>query len=265
MSAEIGEALKVDLALGAYRSGIITFGNHLLRSGAWSPSYVELRDIPSICENPDITDMTRQEQFEFRDRVVDTYGVLLDPLEYDHIQSIPEATDHLVGMIGQAHGDSVLKRRINLKKYGLSKAILGSYNDGDTTVLVDDVISSSGAKVDERNLVLDLSRPRAGVGDDPVGEPRLQIKDAVILVDRETGGIEAAAEAGLTVHAAIRLSEIMGIARAEGVMDPRVDEIIQGYRDGSITKASDIHPRWEELGNVGPAGLARFFDSLRTD
>lgn len=263
MSVEIGEALKVDLALGAYRSGIITFGNHLLRSGAWSPSYVELRDIPSICENPDITDMTREEQFEFRDRVVDTYGALLDPLDYDHIQSIPEAVDHLVGMIGQAHGDSVLKRRINLKKYGLEKAILGSYNDGDTTVLVDDVISSSGAKVEERDLVLDISRPRHF--GEPVGEPRLQVKDAVILVDRETGGIEAAAEAGLQVHAALKLSEIMGIALAEGVMDPRVDEIIKGYRDGSIMKAEDIHPRWRELENVGPSGLARFFDSLRTD
>ncbi len=243
--AEIDPQLKTDVAIEAYRNSVVLFGNGTLHSGAWSPYYIEERAIPSISVDPNRTDMSRADQLKFRRDVVNVFGMLLDGLDYDHIQSIPEAVDHLVGAIGFAHDDSVLKRRIKAKGYGKNEAILGNYLPGDITVLVDDVISTSGAKVDEKNLVEDISRPRDAEGN-IIGEG-LKVKDAVILLDRETGGIEKAREAGLEVHAALTSTELLAIPRAEGIMVDEAFMIIEGYKNKTITRPEDISPTWKNI------------------
>src|SRR5258708_11529519 len=138
--AEIDPRIKADVAIGAFRNSIVLFGNFTLRSGAWSPYYMDIRPVPSISVDSNRTDMTRADQLHFRQAAVDAYSSLLDQVRpYQHVQSIPEALDHFVGFVGQAHSDSILKRRVKPKGHGWgSDGILGNYVPGDVTVLLDD-------------------------------------------------------------------------------------------------------------------------------
>ncbi len=246
--AEIDPTTKTDVAVGAFRNGTLLFGNFTLRNGTWAPYYMDLRTIPSVSVNPDRTNMSRTDQLKFRNNVVDMYCQLLDQASpYEHIQSIPEALDHLVGAIGYAHNDSILKRRVKSKGHGWgADGILGIYQPGDVTVLVDDVITSSAAKVEEKQLVEDISRPRDETGE-PTGEPGLLANDVVIMLDRGGDAIEKAREAGLEVHAGLTTTELLEISRAEGVMVDEAYMIIEGFRDGTITKPEDISPTWSTV------------------
>ncbi len=259
MAAEIGEALKADVAVGAYRNSLVLFGNFALRDGSWSPFYMDVRPIPSVSENPDRTDMSRSDQLQFRANVVGAYSLLLDQVEpYCHIQSIPEATNALIGMVGYAHGDSVLNRRVKPKAHGNKAEIMGHYKPGDITVLLDDVITTSGAKVDEKNLIEDGSKVRDD--DDNVVQEGLIVNDAVIMLDREQGGIEKAREGGLNVLAALTLTELIEISYAEGAMIRQAYEIIQGFRSGEITDPKDLGSKWpprQELFVRTPLQLTR--------
>lgn len=146
----------------------------------------------------------------------------------------------LVPMVGYARGDSVLYRRINRKIYGRpSQGILGNYNEGDKTILLDDLISTSGAKVEERDLVEDISSPRDKDG--RIKGTGLIVKHALILLDRETGGIEAAANAGLEVHAGLTISQALLIIHHEGLIDDRSYNIAKAYVRGDLTRKEDIH------------------------
>ncbi len=246
MSEIIGDAQKAELANGIYRNGgLLTFGNAILRNGSWSPFYMDVRPIPSISEDLARTDMTFEEQLTFRRSAVGAYGLLLDSVgDHQHIMSIPEATDHLVGMIGFATDRSVLKRRVKSKEHGKKAEILGFYKQGDVAAFVDDVITSSDAKIEEKERI-EQGTALVVSDDGEIIEPGLVVNDAAILVDREQGGIEAARARGLNVVAALTVSECIEIPHEEGVMPDEAYAIIQGFRSGQITSFADVdYPTW---------------------
>ncbi len=238
--SELSEAQQTNIATGAFRKGLFKFGNFTLRSGAWSPFYIDLRPIPSIAVPQDENAMSKFDQIQYRDDVIDGYSTLLDSLRYDHLQAIPEAVVALTAMIGYKRGDSVLYRRVNSKTHGAGKeGILGDYLSGDRVALVDDLITTSGAKVEEKLLVEDISRERDLDGNLIGGG--LVVKDAVILLDREqNNAIQTASEAGLRIHSALTLTQLVEINLAEGLLDARSYEIIQGFREGTIKGPEDI-------------------------
>ena len=236
--AEIDNGLKADIAIGIFRKGLLLLGDFTLRSGAWSPYYLDLRPAPSISVDETHPTMSRKDQLKFRKDVIQGYSTVLDSVgDYEHIQAIPEAAVALTAMIGFARDDSVLYRRVQAKDHGKgTDGILGNYLPGDRTVLVDDLISTSGAKVDEKRLVEDISVK----SDDNGNIGGLVVSHAVILLDRQTGGKEAAAEAGLQVHEVVTLSEVLATNRAEGLLDERSWQIIEGYTNGTIQSPDDL-------------------------
>ncbi|MHB9150952.1 MAG: orotate phosphoribosyltransferase [Thermoleophilia bacterium] len=79
------------------------------------------------------------------------------------------------------------------KGYGTSKAIEGTFVSGERVAVVEDIVTSGGAAL-------------AAV--DKLREAGLVVEDLYCVVDREEGGADAAAAAGLTLYSLFTSTEL---------------------------------------------------------
>jgi orotate phosphoribosyltransferase len=118
---------------------------------------------------------------------------------------LPQDTDVLAGLelggiplvtvLSQVTGLPAAFIRKQTKTYGTARYTEGADLRGQQVTLVEDVVSSGGA-------ILDTLEKLRGDGIEP--------RTAVCVIDRETGGSEALAAAGLTLRAVFRTSEVIG-------------------------------------------------------
>jgi orotate phosphoribosyltransferase len=99
----------------------------------------------------------------------------------------------LVTMLGQLTGLPTAFLRKEAKTYGTCRYAEGVDLEGQVVTLVEDVVSSGGAIVDQLQMLA-----ADGIG------PAV----AVCVIDRETGGREALAEAGVELRALLTMSLI---------------------------------------------------------
>lgn len=235
-----------EIAIGLLRRGEVGFGDYTLRDGSWSPIYVDLRPTASAVEhNAAAPDMTKAEQLRFRDSIVLGYAAMANVLaeEVEHIAGIPEAVLGLAPMVAYELNASYFQRRIVPKGHGKSSDnILADFNPGDRVLLLDDLISSSGAKVDEKNLLEKWTRDKSAKESEGLGESDgIHVAHACIILDRETGGIQKAAEHGLQIHAGITLTQVLEIGNQEGLIPDSQLRIVSAYRAGKLTRKEDAH------------------------
>jgi orotate phosphoribosyltransferase len=79
------------------------------------------------------------------------------------------------------------------KDYGTSKRIEGRFEPGEKVALIEDIVTSGGAAI---------------MAAQALREAGLSVQDLFCVVDREEGGAEAAAEAGLTLRALFTSTEL---------------------------------------------------------
>jgi len=92
-----------------------------------------------------------------------------------------------------ASGLPFLIVRKEAKGYGTSKRLEGCFEDGDLVCLVEDVVTSAGAALDAVRALR---------------EAGLEVRNAVCVIDREEGGVDALAREGVHLRALFRASEI---------------------------------------------------------
>ena len=83
--------------------------------------------------------------------------------------------------------------RKEAKDYGTSKRLEGAFEEGELACLVEDVITSAGAALEAVGALR-----MAG----------LQVQNAVCVVDREEGGVDALAREGVHLRALFRVSDL---------------------------------------------------------
>lgn len=171
--------------------------------------------------NPERTDLARRivavsrlhGTFTLRSgRVSDTYfdkyrfeadPVLLRAIAGQLAALVPAEAEVLAGLemggipvvtaLGQVTGLPTAFLRKQAKSYGTARYAEGADLPGRRVVLVEDVVSSGGAILDQLDML-------AADGIRPIL--------AVCVIDRETGGAEALADAGLTLCPLFRMSEL---------------------------------------------------------
>jgi len=92
-----------------------------------------------------------------------------------------------------ASGLPFLIVRKEAKGYGTAQRLEGVFEEGEIVCLIEDVVTSGGAAV-------------AAV--EALREAALEVRNAVCVVDREEGGPEALASAGVQLHPLFRVSEL---------------------------------------------------------
>lgn len=188
------------LAMALFESGCVQLGDFVLHSGAHSPIYADLR---RLVTSPQVMELAAAE-----------YARLLKGLDYQRIAAIPYAGLPIGTAVALQTRDALIYPRREVKDYGTRRQIEGEYQAGERVVLLDDLISSGGSK-------LEAARPLQEAG--------LVVEDVVVLIDREQGGAEDLARHGLRLHAATTLREIVALLVEADKLDRETQARVEGY------------------------------------
>jgi uridine monophosphate synthetase len=129
---------------------------------------------------------------------------LLEDLEFDHLAALPYAGLPITSAISLEGGWPMLYPRKEEKAYGTKAQVEGVFSEGQTAVVVDDLITTGGSKLEGIEKLL---------------ENGLQVRDIVVLIDRSRDATQELARQGYQLHAFLTLAELLDHYQAAGQID----------------------------------------------
>lgn len=177
------------LAIGAVKFGAFRLKLHETQPDApLSPIYVDLRALRSYPVAMDAAVATLAEL------------IAADGPTFDCYADIPMAATPLVAVLSHLTRVPMITPR-EAKTHGLAGTINGAFAPGATALVIDDLVTRADSKV-EAIRILEANG--------------LRVRDVAVLVDREQGAPAQLAALGYTLHAALRISQLLDYWRATG-------------------------------------------------
>lgn len=201
-----------ELVVGLYDRDELGFANTPeefieLKSGRRSPTFFNGRRVMSFSSK---IEMPMDQQKRVADLAVRGYVHGLDYLEYDydHIINLPQAVNPIIGAVAREAGVSELYLRTpeGEKGYGKHQPIEGFFDEGDTAVGIDNVVSNA----DTKQEVTEPIEKKA----------KLVLPGFLVLMDREEGGEATLKAAGYNLASVITMSAATQILRDAGRISP---------------------------------------------
>ena len=189
-SSEPTTDIPPELADALLDAGCVKFGDFELKSGDRSPIYFDLR---LLTGHP-----------ELLSRVADAFAPILEKLTFDRLAAVPYAGLPIATAIALGLGQPLIYPRKEAKEYGTGATVEGGFHPGETVVLIDDLVTNAGSKVEAVDKL-------TAVG--------LKVRDVVVLIDREAGARASLRKSGLELHSVFTLSELIDHWDASGILD----------------------------------------------
>lgn len=180
------------LTCGAVKFGAFRLKLHETQPDApLSPLYVDLRMLQSYPDALDAAVAALREMIETRG------------MHFTRYAGIPMAATPLVAVLSHGTRVPMITPR-EQKTHGAGGSINGTFTPGEVVLVIDDVVSRADSKIEAIRVL-------EGNG--------LVVRDVAVLIDREQGGPRQLAAAGYTLHAAVRISQLLDHWRASGGID----------------------------------------------
>ncbi|MGD8398180.1 MAG: orotidine-5'-phosphate decarboxylase [Anaerolineae bacterium] len=193
---------RTRLILALHEVGAIKFGDFVLASGKHSPIYIDLRLLASY---PDLLRLVALEYVA----LMRASGVIEAA---SRLAAIPYAALPIGTAVALELGLPLIYPRKEAKAYGTARPVEGAFEAGERVVVLDDLITTGGSKL-------------AAI--EPLETAGLEVRDVVVLVDREQGGREELEAAGYRLHAAFSLSGMLDVLVASSRIDAATrDEVL---------------------------------------
>ena len=188
------------LAQDLVDSQCVRFGQFKLKSGLMSPIYLDLR---RLVTHPQILR-----------RVAQAYAATLKELKFDRLAGIPYAALPIATAIALEIDRPLIYPRREAKDYGTKATIEGDYQAGETIVVIDDLATTGGSKIEAIQKL---------------EEAGLKVRDIVVLIDRGQGAGPMLAEAGYQLHAVVTLHDLLPEWLRSGAISQAQFEEVQAF------------------------------------
>lgn len=201
---------KKALALKLFDIGAIKFGAFRLKlhekkpDAPLSPIYIDLRILRSF---PDVMDSA-----------VDVYDELISGLKFDVLADVPTAATPIVAILSHKTRMPMVSPRKEEKKHGIKRPIDGAFREGQVVLLVDDLITLADSKLEAISVL---------------EENNIIVRDVVVLLDREQGGVEELQKRGYSCRVAFRLKDLLKLYLDAEKISQQQYERTMAYLEGS--------------------------------
>jgi len=179
----------VELAVDLHRIGAVRFGDFVLKDGRHSPFYIDLRIIIAA------PGLLRRVARAMLEQAAD--------LAYDCVAGIPYAGLPLAVAMSLEGNRPLVYARKEAKGYGTQRQVEGLVRPGARALVVDDVITTGGAKLD-------------AIG--PLRAAGLLVEDILVVVDREQASAATLAAGGVRLHRVLTVTALLAHLQSAGLV-----------------------------------------------
>ena len=168
------------VADGLLEVGCVKFGSFTMKSGIVSPIYIDLRLLTSY---PRLLTM-----------VAGAYLPVIKGLDFDCLAAIPYAALPIGTAISLQMGKPMIYHRREVKEYGTRASIEGIFNEGDKALVIDDLITTGGSKLEAIEKLTSAG---------------LRVNDIAVLIDRQSTKSDVLGRAGYRLHSVFTLDDLL--------------------------------------------------------
>jgi uridine monophosphate synthetase len=169
-----------------YANDVVQIGSFILKSGEHSSVYIDMRNAYS---SPFLMKELAREALS-----------TITAVTYDRLCPVPYGAVPLATSMSLISNKPLILPRKELKNHGTGKHIEGIWRAGEKVLLVEDVITT-GQSIRETLEIVEA----AG----------LVVRDIVVFLDREQGGVQQLEAQGYQVHAMMKLSDLVAYQSEE--------------------------------------------------
>lgn len=134
--------------------------------------------------------------------------------EYKLLCGVPYTALPIATTMSVKTGVSMVMRRKEAKDYGTRKMIEGKFAEGDSCLIVEDVVTSGGS-------ILETVNDLKNVG--------LLATDAVVVLNRQQGGENILKANGVTMHSLLTISQLLEFLFEAKCIDQTTVDKVKNY------------------------------------